>query len=70
MDKQTLFRPKDVKEFQALFEKHTGEKLNAKTAYQKLVMLVRLVEVTSSSPLVNENRNGYEYDYARNSNSK
>jgi len=66
MDKHTLFKPKDLKEFQALFEKHTGEKLNAKMAYQKLVMLVRLVEATSS-PYINEYRNGNENEYSRNS---
>ena len=67
MDKHSIFRKKDLLEFQELFEQHTGEKIDMKTAHIKLTQLVRLVQITNTTFI---NEYGNENVTSRNSTEK
>lgn len=69
MDKLAIFKPKEIKRFKDLYEKHYGIRLNTQTAIVKLCLLVRMVEITSR-PLINEYENGNENVESRNWHSK
>lgn len=57
MDSSALLKPSEIKKFKELYEKHHGIKLDSKTAFLKLCLLVRIVEITQR-PITNEDLNG------------
>ena len=54
MDSSALLKPSEIKKFKKLYEKHHGIKLDSKTAFLKLCLLVRIVEITQR-PINNVN---------------
>ena len=64
MDRRSLFKPREIKKFKDLYEKHYGEKLDSQRAIIKLCLLVRMVELTSR-PTTNEYEYGNENDTTR-----
>ena len=69
MDSSALLKPSEIKKFKELYKKHHGVTLDSKTAFLKLCLLVRLVEITHQRP-TNENGNENQNVRPRNSHSK